>query len=278
MSKIKITFLGTGTSHGVPSIDCMLNNFEHCKKNVCRLSLTDPKHNRTRSSIILEHNGKHILIDVSADFRQQALRERVPKIDAVLITHSHADHIYGIPDIRSYNGPAPREIDFYGSAESMDAIKASFQYIFSSNTFIGGGVPRLALHPVDAPFYLFDDLVTPLPVAHGNLTGCLGYRINNIAYIPDIKAVSEETKNNLEKLDCLILDCLRDGREHSSHFILEESLRFARDIAPARCYFIHMSHDIHYELDGKKLDNWMEFSYDGLQIEVCAPLNPPQGE
>lgn len=268
MSKIKITFLGTGTSHGVPSIDCMLNNYEHCKKNVCSLAQTDPKHSRTRSSIILEHNGKHVLIDVSADFRQQALRERIPKIDAVLITHCHADHIYGIPDIRSYNGPAPHVLDFYGSAESMEYIKQSFQYIFSAKTFVGGGVPRMALHPVIAPFDLFDDLIIPLPVTHGNLNGCLGYRINTVAYIPDVKAVPEATKNDLKNLDCLILDCLRDGREHSTHLILKESLKFARDIAPARCYFIHMSHDIHYKLDAETLEDWMEFSYDGMKIEA----------
>jgi phosphoribosyl 1,2-cyclic phosphate phosphodiesterase len=270
MSKIKITFLGTGTSHGVPSIDCMLNNFERCKKDVCRLSLTDSKHNRTRSSILVEHNDKHILIDVSADFRQQALRERIPKIDAVLITHCHADHISGIPDIRSYNGPAPHVLDFYGSHESMESIQESFHYIFSPKTFVGGGIPRLALHQVDKPFILFDAPITPLPVVHGSLKGCLGYRIKNLAYIPDVKTIPEETKSNLENLDCLILDCLRDAREHSTHMILEESLQFARDVAPARCYFIHMSHDIHYALDAEKLDHWMEFSYDGMKIEVMG--------
>jgi phosphoribosyl 1,2-cyclic phosphate phosphodiesterase len=128
----------------------------------------------------------------------------------------------------------------------------------------------MALHPVDGPFDLFDDIIIPLPVTHGNLKGCLGYRLKNVAYIPDVKTVPEETKNNLKNLDCLILDCLRDTREHSTHIILEESLQFARDIAPARCYFIHMSHDIHYEIDGKKLDDWMEFSYDGMKIEVIG--------
>ena len=153
-SFVNITFLGTGTSHGVPSIDCMLSGYARCKKNVCRLSDTDPKHRRTRSSILIEIDGKHLLIDVSSDFRQQALQYRIPKIDAVLITHCHADHIGGIPDIRSYTPAASPPLPLYGSPESVENIRQTFSYIFSSSTFIGGGIPRLDLIHVDRPFTL----------------------------------------------------------------------------------------------------------------------------
>jgi phosphoribosyl 1,2-cyclic phosphate phosphodiesterase len=264
---VKITFLGTGTSHGVPSIDCMLSGYTRCKKDVCRLSLNDPKHRRTRSSVLIEYRGKHVLIDVSADFRQQALTNCIQKIDAVLITHKHSDHINGIPDIRSYTHSG-QPLPLFGSAESMEAVRRTFDYIFSDKTFVGGGIPRLALTAIDRPFALFNETVTPLPVTHGNLTGCLGYRIGNTAYIPDMKSIDDRTKNLLRNLDCLILNCLRDEREHSTHMILDQSVRLARELAPARCCFIHMCHDIHYELDAQQLDEWMEFSYDGMKIEI----------
>jgi len=265
---VKITFLGTGTSHGVPSIDCMLSGYTRCKKNVCRLSIDDPKHRRTRSSIIIEFNGKHVLLDVSSDFRQQALDRHIPKIDAVLVTHCHADHISGIPDIRSYTPPASPPLPMFGSRESVDNIKQTFGYIFSNSTFVGGGIPRVELKAIDGPFSLFGASVTPLPVSHGNLTGCFGYRIENIVYIPDMKFMADQTKELARNADCLILNCLRDERRHASHLIVDESVAIARQLSPGRCYFIHMCHDIHYQLDGARLDPWMEFSYDGLTIEV----------
>lgn len=265
---MKITFLGTGTSHGVPAIDCVLSGYTRCKKDVCRLSASDPKHRRTRSSIIVENGGKHIIVDVSSDFRQQALRELIPKIDAVLITHCHADHISGIPDIRSYTNPNMPPLNFYGTTESMESIKQTFFYIFSENTFIGGGIPHIKLNEIDRKFSLFDLEITPLPVTHGNLVGCTGYRIGNMAYIPDMKTIDNATKNLIKNLDCLILNCLRDERAPLTHLILEESVALARDLAPKRCYFTHMSHDIHYIIDGKKLDDWMEFAYDGLKIDI----------
>ena len=263
---MKLTFLGTGTSHGVPTIDCMRSNYSRCKKDVCRLSLTNPRHNRTRSSVLFEINGNHLLVDVSADFRQQALRERIPKIDAVLITHCHADHIGGIPDIRSYNSIEP--LPFYGSAESVEAIRAGFSYIFSETTVLGGGIPRISLNTIDQPFYLWGTKITPLPVKHGGLTGCIGYRIGNTAYIPDMKSIADTTKQHLHNLDCLIMNCLRDGPPHSTHLILDESMELARELAPKQCLFIHMSHDINYETDSTRLDGFMAFSYDGLTLDI----------
>jgi phosphoribosyl 1,2-cyclic phosphate phosphodiesterase len=265
---MKITFLGTGTSHGVPSIDCMIDGHRHCPKGVCRLSLSDAKHARTRSSILVELGGKRVLVDVSPDFRQQALREKIPAIDAVLITHCHADHIYGIPDIRSYTAHQPQPLSFYGSSESMTAVRTCFPYIFDPNAFRGGGIPRIATNTASAPFTLFGKSVTPLHVEHGNLAGCFGYRIDGMAYIPDIKSLPSQTRASLANLDVLILNCLRETREHASHLVLEQSMALARDIGPRKCYFIHMSHDINYATDGAKLDPWMEFSYDGMKVEA----------
>jgi phosphoribosyl 1,2-cyclic phosphate phosphodiesterase len=265
---MKITFLGTGTSHGVPSVDCMLAGYKKCSKDVCRLSGSDPKHNRTRSSILVEYNEKHVLIDVSSDFRQQALREKIPKIDAVIITHGHADHICGIPDIRSYTANDPEPLPFYGSEESMTGIRNFFPYIFAPDTFLGGGIPKISTTAIHEAFPLFGRNVIPLLVEHGDLIGCYGYRIGAIAYIPDMKSPRFLLQEKLAGLEVLILNCLRETREHSSHLIMEQSINLAREIRPKQCFFIHMSHDIHYQADKGKLDPWMDFSYDGLQIVV----------
>lgn len=265
---MEVLFLGTGTSHGVPSIDCMMSDYVRCKKNVCRESEYDRKHYRTRSSILVSWNGYNVLVDVSADFRYQALREKIKHIDAVLITHGHADHIGGMPDIRSYTKDPETALKVYGSPESTNSIRGSFNYIFDPNTFVGGGIPLLDTISVTDCFNLFGKMITTLPVTHGNLSGCYGYRIGDLAYIPDMKQMSDNTLEKLKDLDVLILNCLRDERPHSTHLILPESIDLAKRIGANRVYFIHMCHDIHYQMDSKYLESNQEFSYDGLQINV----------
>lgn len=263
---MKITFLGTGTSHGVPQIDCMLANYEKCPQNVCRLAEEDPRHARTRSSVLFSLNDKNILIDVGPDFRQQCLREKVTAIDAVLITHCHADHIFGMPDIRSYT--RNNSIPVYGTEESINAIRTSFPYIFNPNAPVGGGIPQIRTYTVKATFSLFDTTVTPIAVNHLSLDGCCGYRIGNTAYIPDMHSISEEECSKLEGLELLILNCLRRAPEHISHLTLNQSMELARKLAPVQCLFVHMSHDIHYEIDRKHLDSWMDFAWDGLTVDL----------
>jgi phosphoribosyl 1,2-cyclic phosphate phosphodiesterase len=267
---MKITFLGTGTSHGVPQIDCMLQGYVNCAKGVCQASEHDPRHRRTRSSIIVEYNGRTVLIDVSPDFRQQALTARLMHLDAVLVTHSHADHIGGTPDIRSYTRAAP--LPLYGSRECIDHIRRSYSYAFDPPEILGGGIPQLITIPVDSSFELFGRTVTPLAVEHGSLKGCLGFRINDMAYIPDVKSIPEETLAQLSNLRCLIIDALRETRPHSTHIILPESIAMARRLRPAACYFTHFCHDIHYIADAHWLDPWMSFAYDGLAVDCGDPL------
>jgi phosphoribosyl 1,2-cyclic phosphate phosphodiesterase len=265
---MNIVFLGTGTSHGVPTIDCMLEDYRRCRKGVCKASISDPKHRRTRCSIAVEYGQRTVLVDVSLDFREQALREEIRRIDAVLITHSHADHIGGMADIRSYSEASGTALDVYGSAESVERIRQTHAYIFDPNTFVGGGIPRVDTHVINGSFDLFGETVTPIPVHHGTLAGCQGYRIGPVAYIPDMKSIDEEHKAKLQGLSCLILNCLRDTRPHSTHLILEESMALARELRPGRCFFVHMCHDIHYQFDAQFLDPWMQFAHDGLRVSI----------
>jgi phosphoribosyl 1,2-cyclic phosphate phosphodiesterase len=246
----------------------MLSDYSLCRKGVCRASLSDPKQQRTRSSILVEYNEKHVLIDVSSDFRTQALRERIPKIDAVLITHCHSDHITGIPDIRSYTAHRQDPLPLYGSDESMTVIRNSFSYVFENKAQVGGGIPRLSTNVINDSFALFGSTIFGFPVDHGGLVGSLGFRIGAMAYIPDCASLQPSALAALSGLDVLILNCLRESTTHSSHLTLEQSIALSRRIKPRKCYFIHMSHDIDYRTDSAKLDEWMSFSYDGLKIEV----------
>jgi phosphoribosyl 1,2-cyclic phosphate phosphodiesterase len=228
--------------------------------------MRDKKHRRTRSSILIQHEQSSLLIDVSADFRSQMLRESIKNVDAVLLTHSHSDHIGGIPDIRSYTTDKP--LTLYGSSETIEAVKQSYRYIFDPSTFVGGGIPRIELSEITGSFTVCGLSVTPIRVSHGSLDGALGFRIGDIAYIPDVKTIDDNELEKIKGVKMLILNCLRVSPLHSTHLTLPESIALARSISPKKCYFIHMCHDIHYKRDSVNLDPWMTFSYDGLTIEI----------
>lgn len=250
----------------MPSIDCMRTNYAHCPKDVCRASLHDKKHRRTRSSILIQNGNKTLLVDISADFRYQMLRESVKSIDAVLLTHSHADHIGGIPDIRSYT--TDKTLTLYGSSETIESVQLSYRYIFDPHVCIGGGIPKIVLSEIADRIKLCSLDITPISVNHGSLDGALGFRIGDLAYIPDIKSISDSELTKIAGIKILILNCLRTSPQHSTHLTMAESTALARKIAPEKCYFIHMCHDIHYEQDSVNLESWMTFSYDGLTIEL----------
>ncbi len=263
---MNVTFLGSGTSHGVPPIDCVIREYAHCPKNVCRESETDPKHRRTRSSIVVDFVGKSVLIDVSLDFREQMLREKITSIDAVLITHSHADHIGGIPDLRSYT--RHQRLPVIGSPQSLADIRNAYRYIFQRPENEGGGIPDIDTKEVTGAFELFDRSIIPIPVEHGSSQGCIGYRIGSMAYIPDLKRLLPGSKEHLFDLDLLIIDALRDSRPHGTHMILPESISLARELRAKRTVFTHLCHDIHYLRDADLLQPGMTFAYDGMRVDV----------
>ncbi|NLV73305.1 MAG: MBL fold metallo-hydrolase [Chloroflexi bacterium] len=264
---MRITMLGTGTSHGVPTIDCMRQGYRNCPQQVCLKAVDNPRHRRTRSSILVVNDGHTLLIDTSQDFRTQMLATEVTHIDAVLYTHGHADHIYGLPDIRSYTWPGDPPLPIYGSSETLGALRETFQYVFSPPEYVGGGIPRLTPHLVEAPFELAGFPVVPIPVEHGNLQGCQGYRLGSVAYLPDVHHIGAASLQLLKGLDLLIINCLR-SRPHSSHLSLEESLRYVELIAPRWALFTHMTHDIDYQLIDPSLPPQVRCAYDGQVIEL----------
>ncbi len=254
---MRLTFLGTGTSTGVPSIGC---SCETCRSD-------DPRDKRLRVSILLEHHDKKILVDTSIDFRQQALRAKIDYLDAVLITHCHVDHVFGLDDIRPLNfrhGAMP----IFANEIAWKDLRRIFQYVFSPTHF-GGGLPQLVPHIVtrNAPFMISENLtVTPLEVIHGKLP-VIAYRFNDFAYATDLNFISEESIDALQGLDVLVLDCVRI-KPHSTHLGLTEALDYIKRINPKRAFLTHLNHDILHERDSNLLPENVEFAYDGL--EICS--------
>ena len=251
---MKLTFLGTGTSTGVPSIAC---DCETCLSE-------DPRDKRLRTSVLIEHAGKTILVDTSSDFRQQALRANIRRLDAVLITHCHVDHVFGLDDIRPLNfryGALP----IFANDVAWIDLRRIFQYIFKPTHF-GGGLPQLIPHTVvhNAPFCVGEMNITPLEVIHGKLP-VIAYRFNDFAYATDLNFISEETIEGLHGLDVLVLDCVR-LKPHSTHLGLNESLEYVERIKPKRAYLTHLNHDVKYARDSHLLPENVQFAFDGLVI------------
>lgn len=253
---MRLTFLGTGTSTGVPSIGC---DCETCLSD-------DPKDKRLRVSVLIEHAGKSVLVDTSIDFRQQALRAGIGYLDAVLITHCHVDHVFGLDDIRPLNF-RHGAMGVYANEIAWKDLNRIFQYIFQPTHF-GGGLPQLIPHTVvnGAPFMIGADLeITPLEVIHGKLP-VIAYRFNDFAYATDLKTIPIDSLEGLRDLDTLVLDCVR-FKPHSTHLCLEEALEYIEILRPKRAYLTHLNHDVMYERDKHLLPDNVEFGYDGLVVE-----------
>jgi phosphoribosyl 1,2-cyclic phosphate phosphodiesterase len=252
---MRLTFLGTGTSTGVPSIAC---DCETCVSE-------DPRDKRLRVSILIEHGDKKILVDTSSDFRQQALRANIRRLDAVLITHCHVDHVFGLDDIRPLNfryGAMP----IFANEIAWIDLRRIFQYIFQPTHF-GGGLPQLIPHTVvhNSPFCIGEEIeVTPLEVIHGKLP-VVAYRFNDFAYATDLKTIPPDSMDGLRNLDVLVLDCVR-LKPHSTHLHLEEALGIIEDLKPKRAYLTHLNHDILHARDSNLLPDNVELAYDGLVI------------
>lgn len=252
---MRVTFLGTGTSTGVPVATC---DCEVCTSD-------DPRDRRLRPSVLLRWDDASVLIDTSTDLRQQALLHRIDRVDAVLYTHAHADHILGIDDLRLYNWRQRAPVPVYGSAPTLEAIRKTFWYVFedgpSENTR-----PAIDCREIDAPFELFGREILPVPVDHGSLP-ILGFRIGRFAYLTDVSHVSESSAALLAGLDVLVLNALR-ARPHPTHLSIEGAVAEAGRHGARRTLFTHMSHEVRYATVSAGLPPGVELAYDGLTVDV----------
>jgi phosphoribosyl 1,2-cyclic phosphate phosphodiesterase len=251
---LKITFLGTGTSQGVPLIAC--------KCEVCKS--TNAKDKRLRSAIMVETGNTTIVIDTGPDFRQQMLREGVESLDAVVFTHEHKDHIAGLDDVRAFNFIQRKHIDVYASLRVQAAIKREFAYIFAEEKY--PGIPLINLHEIVlSPFQIKDIKLIPIEVMHYKMP-VLGFRIADFTYITDAKSISEKEKLKIKGSKVLVLNALR-REEHISHFTFQEAIDLAQDIGVEHTYFTHISHQLGlHDIVSDELPTNISLAYDGLKL------------
>jgi phosphoribosyl 1,2-cyclic phosphate phosphodiesterase len=256
---VDVTFLGTGTSMGVPMIGCA------CA--VCQS--TDPRDNRSRPSILVRlASGATILVDTSSDLRAQALRFGLTRIDAVLYTHSHADHILGLDELRRFNTLMKGPIPLYGDERTVTDLRRIFHYAFQAPREPGHEyLPQLVPFVLDGPLSVAGIEVQPVPVTHGVRT-LFGFRFGRFAYLTDCCAIPETSWALLEGLDVVVVDALRD-RPHASHFSLDQAVAAARRIGAGRTFFTHMSHDLGHDATCARLPEGMALAHDGLRLEIA---------
>ena len=251
-----VKILGTGTSHGIPVVNC------NCA--VCRSPEKENK--RTRCSIYLQQGDTGILIDTATEFRLQAVRSKISVISGILYTHAHADHLHGLDDIRPFS--YYREIPVYAKKDVCGEIRERFPYIFVPPFQKAGGTPRISLNCIDeSPFKIEDLEVIPIPVMHGNLP-VLGYRIGNFAYITDCSYISESSLEKLAGLECFVIGALR-YKHHATHYSISEALEVIKKISPERAYLTHICHDVEHFTLKKELSGLnVEPAFDGQIITV----------
>ena len=251
---LKLTFLGTGTSQGIPLIGCTCD--------VCVSS--DHRDKRLRTSVLIESENTRVVIDTGPDFRAQMLREKVKKLDAVIFTHEHKDHISGLDDVRAFNYINKKKIPVYASERVQTALKREYAYIFSDEKY--PGIPEIEINTInDTPFYIGNLCIEPINVLHYKLP-VKGFKINNLVYITDANFISETEKSKLKDLDVLILNALR-REPHVSHFTFQEAQELVNELKPKKAYFVHMSHQLGKHMHvTKELPENIELAFDGLQI------------
>ncbi len=251
-----ITFLGTGTSNGIPVIGCS------CA--VC--GSTDTRDKRGRTSAFVRHRGLDILIDTSTELRSQALANGLDHIDAALFTHAHADHTGGFDDLRRFNEMAQAHLPIYASPETAAVLRERFAYAFEDAFPFYGGKPDLTLHEVTGPFSINGVEIEPLPVWHGKLK-VYGYRFGTLAYITDAKDVPVETRDRLHGLDVLVINALRD-RPHPTHLSIQEAAEIIEELEPREAWLVHLSHEIDHQSAQAMLPPGAFIAYDGLTVST----------
>jgi phosphoribosyl 1,2-cyclic phosphate phosphodiesterase len=252
---LRLTILGSGTSHGVPMIAC------DCP--VC--TSADPRDRRTRTSAVFSFDGHHVLVDTAPELRLQCLACHITQIDAILYTHAHADHVAGLDDVRRFNHLLGRALSVYASPDTLGRVRQMFGYAFTEDAEYPSAKPQLEAVEIHGPFELFGRRVTPIPYEHGP-TEVFGYRVGNIAYCPDCSRIPESSRALLSGLDVLVLDALRH-RSHPTHFNLAQALAEAGRSGAARTYFTHLTHDYDHDAAQAELPPGVELAYDGLRVE-----------
>jgi phosphoribosyl 1,2-cyclic phosphate phosphodiesterase len=258
-----VTFLGTGTSHGVPMIGC----------RCATCHSTDPRDRRLRPSIYLEvEEGPAVLVDTGTDLRQQALTYGVSRVDAILYTHSHADHIMGLDEVRRFNVVQGGPITAYADAVTGANVRRTFHYIFEPPAQPGGGVPQIEFRTIDGPFEIAGLGVIPVKLFHGRLP-VLGFRFGSFAYLTDCNRIPDESWPLLQDLDVLVLDALRH-RPHPTHFSLSEALDVVDRLSPGRALFTHICHDLPHGTTNATLPAGVELAYDGMRLAIASRQVP----
>lgn len=254
----RLTFLGTGTSNGVPMIGCT------CE--VC--SSKDPKDQRSRSSVVVEWDNLTLLVDTATELRLQARAASLAAIDAVLMTHPHADHTGGLDDLRRFNELQQRRLPVFANSHTAASLRERFGYAFTNEFPFFGGKPDLDLTEIDSPFEFAGHVISPIPVMHGRMT-VFGYRFGNLAYVTDAKEIPATSLAVLHGVDTLVINALRE-RPHPTHLSVSEALQVIEQIGPRQAYLTHISHELGHAAGSKLLPDGVEIAYDGLVIESAA--------